>query len=106
MITCKDNVRFKRLRPEIYNLFGGLDSVFSAMNVECVITSANDSSHSANSLHYLDAAIDLRSKHLIAGNKHLMLSRLQALCGKDYDILLENPGLENEHFHIEFDPKH
>ncbi|MEN3039762.1 MAG: hypothetical protein ABDI07_11565, partial [Candidatus Kryptonium sp.] len=69
---------------------------------EMVITSANDSKHRQDSLHYKDLAIDIRTRHLEKYEKELVLSYLRAKLGEDYDVIFEeNP----EHIHIEYDPK-
>ena len=106
MILIKAGVVFKRLKPEIYGLFGLLDRLWAEYNVECVITAANDGKHKTGSLHYSDDALDVRSKNLPTEQaKQDILSRLQHELGGDYDVLFEFQGQPNEHFHIEFDPK-
>ncbi len=106
MLTCKDGVVWKWLRPEIYRLFEGLEAIFARHKIDCVITSAIDGKHSTGSLHYSGYAIDIRSKSLpSAAKKQAVLKEIQALCGPGYDVLLEHLGGENEHFHLEWDPK-
>ena len=103
MIICKPNVRFKRLLPQIYSLFAKLDAMFTTYGLDCVITSGNDSTHKTGSLHYADLAVDLRSKHVPEEDKDAALEQLRAICGPDYDVLLEHRGGEQEHFHVEYD---
>ena len=72
------------------------------------ITSCIDSKHSDRSHHYRLGAIDVRSKNfgsLYAKRRFLRL--LKDELGNDaneYDILLEQRGKPNEHFHLEYDP--
>lgn len=105
MISVKESVRFKSLRPCIYSTFILLDRFFLNLGAQCVITSANDSKHKSNSKHYSDEAIDIRSKHLPSEvNKTQVIDKLRDLLGNGYDIILEAEGTPNEHIHCEFDP--
>lgn len=70
-----------------------------------VVTSVLDGTHSDGSLHYRGRAMDLRSKHIAAHNKDLVLRALRVNLGSEFDVLLEGRGTENEHFHLEFQPK-
>ena len=66
------------------------------------VTSANDSRHSDNSLHYKNRAFDIRILNII-GDVHreakLWAERMQVELGPDYDVLYEKT-----HIHIEHDP--
>ncbi len=102
MVVIKEGVIFKRLKPEIYGLFSLLDRLWSEYGVECVITAANDGKHKVGSLHYQDAALDVRSKNLPSEQaKHDLHAQLMHKLGGDYDVLFESPGQQQEHFHIE-----
>ena len=69
------------------------------------VTSLKDGKHSANSLHYSGLAVDIRSKHLTQEESRKVFFALKNDLGPDYDVLLENEGKENEHLHVEYDPK-
>jgi hypothetical protein len=106
MIMVKPGVVFRSLQPQIYGIFGTLNLLFGRYQQDCVITSANDGEHMEGSLHYKDLAIDIRTKNLPSHTvKVLILAELKHILGSDYDVLLESTGLENEHMHIEWDPK-
>lgn len=108
MIAVKDSVRFKRITPEILYLLPVIVEVWKKYAPETVpvITSANDSTHSANSYHYTDYAIDVRSKNLSQEQKGSILAGVKLrLAGLKYDVILESPGSENEHFHLEFNAR-
>ena len=72
---------------------------------DVILTSVNDGHHMPQSLHYRGMAADFRSKHLAQNQKLQVIFKLKSVLGPDYDVLLENEGKDNEHFHVEFDPK-
>lgn len=104
MILVKDTVRFRKLIPEIYDIFPAIDLVWGDRGLECVITSANDSQHKQGSLHYEDRAIDLRSHDLPPGDETEVVEELKELLGLDYQVLLEDRDTPNEHLHIAWRP--
>lgn len=108
-MRAKKGVDLSTLREEISRLELIIDDVYSEFGAEAMVTSANDGKHRADSLHYRDAAIDLRVKS-VGGAKmqtmlHALLARVidEAYPGM-YDVLLEYPGEENAHIHLEFSP--
>ena len=72
---------------------------------DMVVTSGNDSVHAQGSKHYVDAALDIRTKHLTTEHKHALVRVVKRRLGQDYDVLLEHEGGEQEHAHIEWDRK-
>jgi len=71
----------------------------------CMLTSAIDGSHKMGSLHYRGRALDFRTKNLPEFEKDKLVSELKSRLTADFDVLLENRNEDNEHLHIEFDPK-
>lgn len=69
-------------------------------NAGCVITSASDGKHGANSLHYKGKALDLRTHNIPASAIPLVVQSLKDALGAQFDVVLEK-----DHIHIEFDPK-
>ena len=67
---------------------------------DCVITSANDSKHGPNSLHYKGQALDLRTRHLNGQGLQSVYHKLKESLGDQFDVVLEA-----DHIHIEFDVK-
>lgn len=68
------------------------------------ITSANDSIHHPESLHYLDKAYDIRIWNIIGSisiESRAWAERMQVALGDDYDVLLER-----DHIHVEWDPEY
>jgi hypothetical protein len=105
MIYITEGVRFRELRPEIYNIFPLLDDIFKGHNLECTITSANDRKHMTNSFHYKNLALDLRSHYIPNGREQEVIGEIKEAIGLDYDVILEDLDTPNEHIHLEFDPK-
>lgn len=82
-----------------------IQHIFNKYTYDCIVTSANDSVHGPNSLHYNGRALDLRTKHLAMMDKGPIIRDLKAALGAQFDVVFESPGEANEHVHIEWDPK-
>ena len=67
---------------------------------DCVITSANDSKHGPNSLHYKGCALDLRTRHINGQGLQLVVDKLKEALGEQFDVVLEA-----DHIHLEYQPK-
>lgn len=67
---------------------------------DCVITSANDSKHGPNSLHYKGQALDLRTRHINGQGLQLVVDKLKEALGSQFDVVLES-----DHLHLEWQPK-
>lgn len=70
-----------------------------------IITEITGGKHSPKSLHYCGKAADLRSKHLNSDTKIAILMKTTQILGEHCDFILEAEGQDNEHFHLEYDPK-
>lgn len=85
-----------------------VSSIYQQNGYTCVITSANDSVHKPGSLHYHGLALDFRTKNIdqfYATSKTLLVASVSKALGPDFQILLEAAGTDNEHMHVEYDPK-
>ena len=101
MLYCKDSVRFKILRPYVYELFTRLNEIFREYALDCIITCGTEA-HKDDDPHTHGFAVDIRSKHIPdTETKHAILAKLRASCGQLYTVLLENEGDDNEHFHCQ-----
>lgn len=104
MLSVKRGVQLAGLQTEILLAVVAVERILDTLRLPCVITSGHDTTqHKTDSLHYQGLAVDIRlpsfynpSPNL---NEHVVESIKQAL-GEEYDVILE----EN-HIHIEFDPK-
>jgi hypothetical protein len=75
---------------------------------EITISSINDSLHGKGSRHYLNEAVDIRSKNFSTREAKLhFVARMNALlnCHPEdpakFSVLFENEGAPEEHFHIQ-----
>lgn len=86
-----------------------VSAVHNAATLLCIeaiwVTSGNDSKHKDGSKHYVDAALDFRTKHLSLQQKTQLVRDVKKRLGEGYDVILESVGKVNEHLHIEYDPK-
>lgn len=99
MIKCKDSVRFKVLRPEIYGIFAMLTVIFARYKVDCVITRGTEIDDGGP--HPNGYAIDLRSHDLKHGDALAMRDELRKSLGERYFVDLESVDEPEEHFHIQ-----
>ena len=99
-MILKSGVRVLGMRPELILALIVAETVFNEEDVELVITSAIDGKHSRGSLHYVGAAVDLRTRQLSKEAVIRVQNRLAASLGLDYDVVLEKT-----HLHVEFQPK-
>ena len=112
-ITLKSaSTNVKNLSPQIALAMGMVHLIYQAAGTTLVVTSAQDSKHMAGSKHHQDnlalacEAFDARTHNLTAAQKNQIQADIQAkLVPLGFDLVHESPGLANEHFHVEFDPK-
>ena len=105
-MMMKPGVRLTDLCPQMVLATMVVDRVLSRHGVECVVTSCNDGKHSAASWHYKGRACDYRSKFdALNGFEIQVRDEIKAALGDDFDVLIEGVGTDNEHFHVEYDPK-
>lgn len=100
-MKLKHNVDLTGLRPELVIAFIVANDIYKEYDSELVITSVNDSKHSATSLHFSGCAIDLRISTF--DNRILALEathKIKERLGNDFDVILED-----DHIHIEWQPK-
>jgi hypothetical protein len=114
-MQLKSGVKLTNLCPQMTLAAYVVKEVFTLYGCPCVITSGNDSVHSETSLHfckrgkYTDGvcrALDFRTKYLQLNGLELELTaKVKERLGPDFDVVLEYIGTENEHLHVEYDPK-
>lgn len=82
--------------------------MFWRNNLPFVLTSGQDRPKGANlnkTLHDEGLAFDVRSKHVVRFFLPVLLAEIKEELSFDFDVILEHKGQEQEHIHIEHDPK-
>ena len=105
-LYLKDGVRINgaHFNSEIVRILDVVRETAPMMERGAVwVTSANDSRHMDESLHYKNQAFDIRIYNII-GDVHYeakrWAARLQQALGSDYDVVYEI-----DHIHVEYQPK-
>lgn len=96
------------VQPKLVEMIVRLANLATEVTVvpEVVITSAMDSVHGPNSLHYALRALDIRMKNFPSDQLKLYFAqRLREEFGPDYDVIVEGLGTDQQHIHLEYDPK-
>jgi len=105
MIIFKEGVRMSNLQPQAVVAICAAYSIYQDFgHRDMTVTSCNDSRHSATSLHYSGNAFDLRTHNTGEGERLANQIRL-ALPALDFDVIFEGEATENEHIHIEHQPR-
>ena len=105
MIKLKEGVNIEDLCPEMERARDAIDAILEPMGYDTVITSGNDGQHKPGSFHYSGRALDFRTKHIEKSQRPLVVLSVKLVLRKGYDVLWENKGQDNEHLHVEWDPK-
>lgn len=102
----KYSVLVEGIRPETLMAVMIANDVWKSAGYEMTLTSIKDSAHRTGSLHYKGWAVDIRTKDLPdLPTKQELIGALRSRLTRDYDIVFEDQGGDNEHLHVEFDPK-
>lgn len=103
-IRCKPSVNPAGTHPRVrFMTLVVAQAIHHVAGKECVVTSLCDGIHGANSFHYILGGADYRSHHLTTEEKHEVLRRVRDELGDEFDFILEDEGLRNEHYHGEWD---
>lgn len=101
-MILKTGIRVAGIRPEILLALIIAERIFhtEVPAVEMVVTDITGDNHGRASLHYVGLAVDLRIRGISKETILIIVERLQAALGENYDVVLES-----DHIHIEFQPK-
>ncbi len=103
-IKVKGGVVFKEINKYIIEGIMALDHCCNKYNQCYTITSANDGTHSTDSYHYKNLALDIRLKDLPKAHWYVLKDTLKSSLGKYWDIIIESPDHpDNVHLHMEMD---
>ena len=102
MLKIKPGKSIRGIRPEIVLAACIIDSIYANVaHVVCVITSCTGGTHGRGSLHYVGAAIDVRTSSLSpVESKAQIRDKIAEALGEEFDVVLEPT-----HIHVEFQPK-
>lgn len=104
-MRLKEGVDIGGITSEIVLALFVINSIFTRYAKECVVTSVMDGKHMEKSKHYFGEAVDIRTNNLTAEEQTSIFSDITKALGKDFDVILEDSGEDNQHFHVEWDKK-
>jgi len=104
MLFIKPGVKIDKLTPQMVLGIMIVERVYASHSANCTITSIDDGKHGVGTKHGKGCAVDFRTKDY-KGDKLVLLALLKAALGKNFDVVLEEEGKDNEHIHVEYDPK-
>lgn len=99
-VRLKRGVVLTGAHPCLFEMILAARAAYGHLGKDVVITSGIDGTHSHKSLHYLGRALDLRTFHLTEAQRVEIMDDLKGRLGPDYDVLFEQ-----DHFHVEYDPR-
>ena len=100
MIRIEKGVDICNLSPQMAVAVAVLQSAFrETLSAALTITSGRDGNH-RHVLHYVGQALDFRIHNLTTSDMDRVEGLCQGLLGEQYDVVLEN-----DHLHVEFDPR-
>lgn len=99
-VWIKEGAIVDKFRKPITHAKGMIHKIFEKYKLDMYITSGREGNHMANSLHYVDLAmdIDLPPADLV---DFIYMDIIDALNANGYDIILHTKS----HYHVEWDPK-
>ncbi len=105
-MQIKPGAKTAGIKPELILGLIIADRVYESAGHILVITEVTGGTHLVQSLHYKGLAADLRIKNVSDKlDRELLIAQLKVSLGKDWDVILESVDTDNQHVHIEFDPK-
>lgn len=97
----KPTVKLTDLKPQLLAGLLVCQYVYEHLfNTELVVTSIDDSTHGADSLHPFGLAADLRTRNLKPEQIPAVQKAIKDRLPAGFDFVFEG-----DHFHIEYDPK-
>ena len=107
MLLFKTGVKLNGIKPETVVAMIVANEVFTLHNLDCKISSVVDGKHSWTSLHYPGFAFDISCDDILSNEESNSIRfDIYSRLTNEYDVVLEWTDSDNDHFHIEFQPKH
>lgn len=92
----------------VNNILREVTKVMFSFGYDCIVTGGIEGTHGVYSAHYHGMALDFRSQHIPLDRRGLVFDALCKTFGCDakghgttYDVIWENQGTPNEHYHVE-----
>lgn len=113
-VAAENGVGVKSDAVKIANLHHSMEAVIKAVARAAsdlglpkpVITSGNDSKHGKNSLHYANRALDFRGRDISIAQGNALDRAVSEILGPKYDVIFETfDDSNNNHLHVEYDPR-
>src|SRR2546428_1656345 len=102
VIRLKDTTRLKGLQSEMVVALDITDSIYLLYSIsECWVTSACDGVHEEYSPHYQGRAVDIRTHNVDPAKLATVQLAIQEALGPEFQVILEDKGGLNEHFHVQ-----
>ena len=104
-MKLKTGVKVGRIQPELVLGLVVANTIHQEITGEpLVVTSLADGKHKNTSLHYKGLAADIRSHDLNTAQKTHFSGAMKLALGSEFQLILEDEGKANEHYHLEYDP--
>jgi hypothetical protein len=102
-VYVKPGVLFTKIAPGGFRILAAIDAIADGDQCDLIITSACDGEHSGpDDPHHRGEAYDVRSHDFDPTLKGKVLKDIQFFLGPEhFYAFLEDPGTDNEHFHIQ-----
>lgn len=101
IIQVKEGVLFTVIAPAGFRILAAIDAASQQLGYDLTITSACDGEHSGpDDPHHTGEAYDVRS-HDCPDKDEAFATIMKPLPVESFWGFLEDPGTENEHFHIQ-----
>lgn len=103
VVIIKAGVEFATIAPGGFVLLAAIQSAAQALDVDLIITSATDGTHSGYAdPHHRGEAYDIRTHDLTADVKQKILEHIQMAAGPAFYAFIEHPGPDrDEHIHCQ-----
>jgi len=95
----KLGVSINGIRPELILGVMVVAREFERRNLDVVITSGTDGTHSRTSLHYAGQAVDFRTRHATQQQIDEIVTEVNEAIGEHFDCIAEQT-----HIHLEYQP--
>lgn len=99
-MILKKGVKINGLKPEMVLAIFIIAGIYKDFGQELVVTSATDSKHGINSLHYVGYAIDIRTHYFEKSQVKKVASVISEKLGEQFDVIIEET-----HIHVEYQPE-